>query len=272
MQQVTHLHTYRETPSLEALPASTLKGFLREIPESPTPAQLLERAQIETELALHPDLTREEHLRYQKLRIATDEELGTANLDISRVSHCVGYVFLPIVLRLGDTPEKRNEEMYRRAGALLDVCEDNFRKLPRLALGVASELLFDLSMRAVPSLTREDRGFTFEGEKLCWDALLTQRMKGGKSLRYKVQIKHDNPSASYHSDIVVVQANPVDLFRVKKRLFVDFVRLALPGSPSKHAEMDKFEGRVYTFRNALAAHGPSRLKAATARCMLDQAA
>lgn len=57
MQQVTHLHSYTESPSLEALDPATLRDYWDSIPKTPSYGQLTVRSQVETELAMHPDLT-----------------------------------------------------------------------------------------------------------------------------------------------------------------------------------------------------------------------
>lgn len=165
---------------------------------------------------------------------------------------------------------------YSRASALLDSCEHHMKKAPDLALGIAAELLFNLGMRgpktiAIPSLTREDRGYSYDGKRFCWDALLISRGKAIPPGSYRVQVKLSDASSSYHPDLTVVAANPPDEYHVDTKKFVDFVRLTLPRTPANQRDLDKYHGRLRAFHTTLRDHGPSQQRKISDRCLIEAA-
>ena len=262
MQHAKHHHVYPAAPSLEALDATTLIDYLDQIPRNPTYGELTHRSQLETELFTHPDLTRFDHAKYRRLRLESDEALAAHGHVIKDVSTSLGHVFVPIVLGMGRTHEERWKMTYGRAGNLLDACQENFRKNPDCALGVAAELFFNLGIKsptvlAVPSLTREDKSYVYDGKKFCWDSHVISRGKLIPAGSYRAQVKLSDALASYHPDIVVVTANPEDEFHVARKKFIDFARLAIPDTVANNRELDKYFGRVRAMQTALRSHGPS---------------
>ena len=280
MPAVKHPHSYLASHSLEFLDSSALRDFWESTPSHPTHGQLLARSQVETELALHPQLSRQEHKKYARLRNESDEEIMANGYNISEVSTCLGHVFLPVVLGVGHTRTERWRETHARARKLLRACENGMTKESKysLALGVAAELLFDLGIHsdkvvAIPSLTREDKHSSLDGKKYCWDALVQARGRQLPHGNYRVQVKYRgdqtaHPPKVYHPDIVMIRANPDDAFHVANNAFVDFVRLALPDTPASHEELDRYRGRIQTFQTALREHGPSQLHKVTDHCLV----
>jgi hypothetical protein len=276
MQEVLHLHPYRMTPSLEALDAKTLIDYLDATPQNSVYGNVVLRSQIETELLTHPALTKADHGKYKKLRTESDEMLTAHGYMIKDISTSVGQVFAPIVIGFGATPDSRWDMTYRRATRLLNKCENAFRNYPEFALGTSGELLFNLGIKgrgtmAVPSLTREDRGFTHNNKKFCWDSLLTSAGNILPAGNYRVQLKFSTSTEDYHTDIAVVLTNPNDEYHLDGRSFIDFVRLAIPGTRASHKELDRYHGRVRTMQAALRAHGPSRERKVRDRCLVEAA-
>lgn len=279
MPVVTHPHPYLASPPLESLSAPVLRTYHEGVAGATKPTGMHTRLDIETELALSSTLSSAERSRYRSLAWSTDEALGSSEgYDVSRVNASVGRVFLPLVLQQGKDMDTRWRHVYARAKKLLDACEEESGGQKHgPAIGIAAELLFNLGMRsrysvAVPTLAREDHGFRHDGKKYCWDSTVVSTGGNLPKGRYRAQVKlSEDSSVTYHPDIVIVTANPRDGYHVSSGKFIDFVRLALPGTVASHQELDRYDGRVRTFREALKAHGPSLEAKVTDRCLAEAA-
>ncbi|QQS18068.1 hypothetical protein IPL68_05495 [Candidatus Saccharibacteria bacterium] len=273
-----HPHLYQVSPSLEFLDLSTLHRFEEAQNSDESRGSLTRRADIQTEIILHPDVPISEKILYQRLRQETDEALfpKTVLMNLSDTTTALAHVFLPVVLGLGDSVGKRWQEVYRRSHRLFDACE-NAQTKDAHAIGAAAEAFVNIGLcrnnvLSIPCLGRENMGFQYEGKLFAMDALVRWRAHG-KTKRYRAQIKF-NSSASYdyHPDIVLLCANPPDAYHVPREQFIDFARGILPNIPSSIKEGVLRMGRIDTLLTTLRKHPPSRIPKVKDRCMLTKAA
>lgn len=274
MQEVTHIHTYPASPSLEILTPRTLQSYLSQIPTNPSLKELVRRTEIERELAFHPQVSPEEREAFRIRRVASDEQLMAHGIRLQDIHTTVGEVFAPIIFGIGADMQHSTKLMYTRARRVLDKCEDKFHTDKQFVLGLCSEIFFGLAMNSsdtavYTSLGREDAGFRYAERRLCWDALVcsTGRSTVPEGL-YRVQIKHAGDHKDYHPDIVVVHVNPHGIGHIPEEHFIDFTRRLLPGTRVSHAERDALEGKIHSLRHKLQAHGPSTLRKVADACLM----
>lgn len=286
--ELIHPHSYAATPSFEALSETALLGYLDRIPSSDVGA-LGERYAILRELARHPTISAQHRARYQGDCVALDEQVyaqrqKTARNPIGDVNLQLSHVVLPRSYAPRDPSAIR--ETYRRAGALLDECEQGLAHqnefVPAAAIGVAAELLVNLAFNGTPALPREDGCVTMiDGKKTSWDTSVQSKVRLPSGIeisrKYAIQVKCGDrrgkytgrdlkgnqiscrakfgdpqalygdyqdslgdPRNPYHQNIVVLLVNPSGNLGDGSK-FLDFVRLAIPGTPSKQCEIDRYK-------------------------------
>lgn len=275
MQQVTHMHPYSKAPPYEAFTVPTLLEYWEDTPSNA--ASLSIRSQLATELALHPTASNEIRDRFHIRRLEIDEEMMSQGYSLGNIHETVGKVFAPLIFGMGKDSIKSAQLTIQRAKKVLNLCEDAYHWHPCETLGLASEIFFIAAMNTVhtacgPSLNREDTGWRYQGKNVAWDAVVVSAGSGAvpKGL-YRAQIKHGCSTKAYHPDIVVVQANPYDEFRVPEKGFFHFTRMLLPGTAASQRQRHKLEGRVQTLQETLRRHGPSRLRKIADACLLEAA-
>ncbi len=277
MEDPLHGHSYTKTPCMELPNVETMCRYWEEFSPPTTVAGWALRAQLETEIAFHPQAEGSIQKHFMGLRLASDQELTQRHIPFGDVNSLLTHAFAPMVLDTENDSQRSRKLTEKRIKHLLNLCENLYPREPKVALGLGSEIFFNLAMNrgntaAAPSRRREDNGSVVDGKWYAWDSLVVSvghpPLKAGI---YRAQVKHASHIKKYHPDIVTVYANPHDEYRVPEHAFFDFARLLLEGTPASQRDVTRLEGRIHTIHKSLRNHGPSLLKKVTDTCIYKAA-